>query len=164
MQRLIRALRRRQRSHWACAEGLARPARQAAVRAVCPRARANQSPLIRAFRRVRWCAARFRRLCGKIFSQGEFSRLPRAGAGRSRTRGAAVRASTLQHRVVTHCRKVHFIGTSALSAIFRSKFCQAKSLRRSIGVAKAPRTRWCRAPRPLYTKLSGTTVLFLPLV
>jgi hypothetical protein len=42
-----------------------------------------------------------------------------------------------KRRVVTHCRKVHFIGTSALSMIFHSKFCQAESLRRSIGVAKA---------------------------
>src|SRR5262249_37709642 len=102
--------------------------------------------------------------CGKIFSQGEFSRLPRAGAGRSRTRAVAMRASTRQRRVVAHCGNVHFIGTSALSTIFRSKFCQTKSLCRSIGIAKAPRTRGRLAPRPLYTKLSGTTVLFLPLV
>jgi len=36
---------------------------------------------------VRWRAARFRLLCGKIFSQAEFCRSPCAGAARSRTRG-----------------------------------------------------------------------------
>jgi hypothetical protein len=40
------------------------------VRAVRTRARANQSALIRAFGRVKWCAARFRRLLRQNFFAG----------------------------------------------------------------------------------------------
>jgi hypothetical protein len=47
-----------------------------AVRAVCTRARANQSALIRAFRRSGGARRVSGGCCGKIFLQGEFSRSP----------------------------------------------------------------------------------------
>jgi len=134
------------------------------VRAVCTPARANQSALIRSFRRVRWCGARFRRLLRQnFFAGGIFPFAPRRSRAKPHTRCGDARfnaAAPSRHALQKGPFYRHFCAIGDFpQQILSSKLFAPKHWRSEIATHAA-----AAAARPLYTKLSGTTVLFLPLV
>jgi hypothetical protein len=75
-----------------------------------------------------------------------------------------IRSSSAQSRVNDNGKNPHSIGIFAMCENFRGKtFAVMMRLRRSRCARRGARAaRACK--RPLYTKLSGNTVIFFPLV